>query len=143
MTKTVRTDLAAVSLSAPNNQQLEYRLKVSGARANFAWVDERGGILTHMDFGLVNEVVWQLKTILDAGGNVNLTVPQKASYEQTESVGKAKQYGLTLAFVTATGYTLTVKQLDANGVAMQTLTDIDFKMELATDQTDQGLAVNL
>ena len=143
MKKTTRTDVSAVSLSAANGEQLEYRLKISGARANFAWVDRTGGILTHQDFGMVDEIVWQLKAALDAGGKVDLTVPQKPTYSRTVSVGTANQYTLSLFFVTAVAYTLTVKRLDSAGAAIQTVTDIDFTMEQETDHSDQGLAVGL
>ena len=144
MKTTIRTNLNAVNPSAANNQLLEYRLKVKGSRANFGWADdEKTAILTHQDFGMLDELVWQLKTSLDASGKVNFAVPQKPSYSRVEDPGAATDYTLTLLFVTAVGYTLTVKLCDSGGNPVQTITDIDYTMEQPKDSTDQSLGVNV
>lgn len=143
-TSTVRTNLNAVSLVAANNESLEYRLQPKGARANLAWVDDAGTtILTHLDFPMANELVWHLKTALDGAGQVVLTSPEKATYSRTLAPGSATVYDVTLGFVTASGYTLTTKKLDSAGTVLQTLTDVDLKMDQPTDVVDQTLAVNL
>jgi hypothetical protein len=142
-TKTVRKNDAAVALTGASDEVLEYRLKVSGARANFAWVDDKGTtILTHLDFGLVNEVVWQLQSA-KPDGKVVLTVPQKASYRREEDPGTMAAYTVSLAFVTAVAYTLTVIRKDAAGAEAGRPTDLDYKMEQPTDIANEGLDVSL
>jgi hypothetical protein len=142
-TETTRTDVRTVNLVAAGNQFLEYRLKVSGARANFALVDDDGtSVLTHMNFGTGNELVWQLQSAVNPNGTIALSTPQNPAYSRTGSPGDATLYDLALLFITAVGYTLTVR-LNVAGAPPQTFTDIDFMMEHSTDIVDQPLSVNL
>jgi len=142
-TSTVRTNLAGVLLASANSEFLEYTLKIQGARANFAWVDDADtAILSHLDFGMADQIVWQLKTDPAPNGESVLTVPQRAGYQRTLNLGTDTTYGLSLGFVTAVGYSITVKRCDNTG-ALQTITDIDYKMDQPTDIVDQDLQVGV
>jgi hypothetical protein len=144
MQTTVRENTNAVSLSGAANQFLNYRLKVlSGAGANFGWADdEETGILSHSDPLDLQDVKWQLKAGV-AGGQVQLTVPQKATYTRTEAPGTPTAYALTLFFATAIKYTLTIDLCNADGTVAQPLVDIDYTRDLETDKAEQVLGVNL
>lgn len=145
-TRTVNNgnDQGFVSPSAATGQFLEYNLKVSGARANFAFVDDnQTSILTHMDFGLVGNLVWQLKTSVGADGKINVAVPQNPGYSRTEGPGTRAEYLLSLAFVTAVEYALTINLCNADQSVATTLRDIKVTMQQPTDLDDEAMSVNL
>jgi len=142
--KTVRKNNNGVEVVAGRNEFLEYRMKIKGARANFAWADDNETVvLTHNDFGLVDEIQWQLKVALTAEGKVKVTVPQKPGYERLEDAGKTTDYSLTLAFVTASAYTLTVRRCKADGTTVSTPKDLDYAMERTGESVNEGLFVGL
>src|SRR5436190_20833301 len=108
--RTVRKSDNGIELHANKNELLEYRLTVSGAGANFAWADDKQKILTQLDFGAADEIVWQLKSELTPDNKIKLTVPKNPNYQRVENAGARFSLVLTLGFVTAIGYTLTVRR---------------------------------
>jgi hypothetical protein len=134
-----RPNLASVTLDSATGESLEYTLKIQGARANFAWVDdEETTVLSHTDFGLEDQIVWQLKTA-QQNGQVVVTVPQKAGYQRTLAPGTDTQYTLAVGFITATSYTLTVKRIPPNAPA--TITDVDLNPDPNAPTVIQSLEV--
>jgi hypothetical protein len=139
--KTIRKNDIAVLLNPDQSEFLEYRLQVSGARANCAWADDKKTVvLTHLDFDEDDdELVWQLKTEITPHGTVKVTVPQNPGYQREEASGSTPRYALTLAFVTATKYTLTVRRCKQNGATLGNPTDIDYEMQQQGESLNEGL----
>ena len=143
--KTIRKNDSAVLLNPGESEFLEYRLQVSGARANCAWADDnKTVVLTHLDFNEDDdELVWQLKTEITPHGTVKVTVPRNPGYQREESSGTTPRYALTLAFVTATKYTLTVRRCKQNGATIANPTDLDYEMQQQGESVNEGLFVVL
>jgi hypothetical protein len=136
-----RPNLSSVTLNSAAGESLEYTLKIQGARANFAWVDdEETTVLAHTDFGLEDQIVWQLQTA-QQNGQVVVTVPQKVGYQRALAPGTDTQYTLAAGFITATSYTLTVKKISPTAPA--TITDVDLTPDANSTPVIQSLEVIL
>jgi hypothetical protein len=144
---TVRTNLPAVQLDAASSDYLEFRLKVVGSRANFSQADDNANrVVTHMNFGLVDEVIWRLQSAPSGAGDATVsgrdaTGQMLGTYQRTEPLGTVVAYTLRLGFVTAVDYTLQVRRFSSSNMELELITDVDFQMEDPTDRESETLFV--
>jgi hypothetical protein len=142
----------AVEIDALRGETLDYQLGVSGASANFALVDdETTQVLTDQNFPIgQNTLGWRLKftamgtnvrvTVIDAAGN-QIGTYQRDIPVSVADAGPIPIYGITLLFITAVGYTLTVNHTRSNSVKDK-IADVQYKNGQPGDHGSELIAID-
>jgi hypothetical protein len=137
-----RTGTGKLLATLAPGEFLQYTLTVRGSRANMVWTDDQENqVLSSNDFPMLNQLKWQLQTTAQ-NESVVISVPESATYTRTVPIGTLMSYGLSMTFLTATGYTLNVQRSNAGG-PIETISSFDYTMGNPDDEVLEGLGVQV
>jgi hypothetical protein len=127
---------------------LEFELKPSGAAGNFAQADNsRHKTIDDGNFPGHDICTWRLLfERVDGVAKVTVATEQNSripNYENTIALGGAAAYTTAIGFVTATGYTHTIRQLARDGSLVMEIANVQYTNGQPTDAETETIAVGV